>query len=318
MLLSVAVDLFIASVCAGKTNETPVAYRKKLTRMLLFLGDVELESIQAADLERFRQSLLTQQVKRRGAAVVVAPLSTWYVRGVLRMTKYLFGWLSDEKHLTMNPAGRLKLPKLPQAMPKAIDQTTFDRLLDAAASSGEVWTRARDVALLCLLRDTGGRLGGLLSACVTELDLEHSTLQVTEKGDKTRDVYFGEATGAAVRRWLDLRTSLHVRSDALFIGRYGRALSSWGVYSILRRLAKSAGIEGSRFNPHSFCHAFARDLLRAGADLSSVSQLMGHSTITVTSDYYARWLPSELQEIHGRASPGRAIRDPLLSRPKFS
>ena len=107
MLLSVAVDLFIASVCAGKANMTPDTYRKKIARLVMFLGDVQIESIQPADVERFRQSLLTQQVKRRGVRAVVAPLSPWYVRGVLRMVKYLFGWLFAEGYLTVNPAARI-------------------------------------------------------------------------------------------------------------------------------------------------------------------------------------------------------------------
>ncbi len=311
MLLSAAITLFITSVCAGKSNLTPAAYRKKLKRLVEFLGDVAVESVQPADIERFRQAMLTQQVKRRGAQVVVAPLSAWYTRGVLRMVKYLFTWLYDEGYLTVNPAARLKLPKLPQAQPKAIDQATFEKLLEAAAASGEMWARARDVAFLCLLRDTGCRLGGLLSARVSDVDIEQHRMQVVEKGERVRYVFFGEATGKAVQRWLELRASLPVRCDRLFVSRYGGALSHGAVYTMLKRLAKAAGVEGQRFNPHSFRHAFARDVLRAGADLSSVSQMMGHTTITVTSDYYARWLPDELQEIHSRTSPGREIRDPV-------
>jgi site-specific recombinase XerD len=311
MLLSTAVDLFIASVCAGKTNGTPVVYRKKLQRFTSFVGDLPVESIKPADIERFRQALLTQNVKRRGAVEIVAPLSVWYVRGNLRMVKYLFHWLSDEGHLVGNPAARLKLPQLPQAPPKAIDPDTFDKLLEAAANSGEIWARARDVAFLCLLRDTGGRLGGILGARVADVDLEHFTLSVTEKGGKQRDVFYCEATAAAVRRWLEVRKLLHVRSEALFIGRYGAALHAGGVYGILRRLARAAGVSGQRFNPHSFRHAFARDTLRAGADLSTVSQLMGHSTIAVTGDYYARWLPSELKQAHQKTAKGRAINDPM-------
>jgi integrase/recombinase XerC len=311
MLLSSAVDLFIASVCAGRLNMTPETYRKKLKRFTDFAGDVQIESIRPADVEHFRQSLLTQQVKRRGSSVVVAPLSPFYVRGVLRMVKYLFKWLNDEGYLTVNPATRLKLPKLPQVQPKAINQETFDKLLQAAAQSGEMWARARDVAFLCLLRDTGGRLGGLLSAHVSDLDLKGSRLQVTEKGDKVRDVFFGETTNKVLVRWLEVKAVLPARSDALFIGRHGAALSRSGVSSMLRRLAKAAEVEGQRYNPHSFRHAFARDALRAGADLSSVSQMMGHASVAVTGNFYARWLPSELQQIHQRTSPGKTMSDPL-------
>jgi site-specific recombinase XerD len=310
MLLSSAIDLFISSVCAGKQNETPTAYRVKLNRLLAFLGDLHIETIGAGDLERFRQALLTQSVKKRGALNVKAPLSVWYVRGVLRVVKHFFRWCADQGHLPGDIGGRLKIPKRPQVLPKAIDPAVFNKLLDAAAVGGDMWARARDVAFLCLLRDSGGRLSGLLKASIDDVDLYTCTLTVTEKG-KARVLFFHPVTRAALERWIEVRSSLPVRSVALFIGRRGDGLSRSGVYGMLRRLAERAGVEGARVNPHSFRHAFARDSLRAGADLSEVSQLMGHSTIAVTGDYYARWLPSELQEVHKLTSPGASMKDVL-------
>lgn len=309
MRVSSAINLYLASVCAGKQNETPQAYRTKLNKLMAVLDDVELETITAGDLEQFRQYLLTQPVKRRGSAWVNAPLSVWYVRGVLRVVKQFFKWCADNDHVTSDPARNLKVPQKPQVLPKAIDQVTFDKLLAAAVSSGDVWARARDVAFLCLLRDTGGRVSGLLAACVGDVDLNGGALLVTEKG-KARAVFFCAASKAALESWLQVRYTLNVASDALFIGRSGRGLRRPGVYRLLERLARLAGVEGLRHNPHSFRHAFARDSLRAGADLSQVSQMMGHSGVGVTSDYYARWLPSELQEVHKLTSPGAKIEIP--------
>lgn len=307
MQLIEAVNLFIGSVCAGKQNETPKAYKTKLRRLLVFMGDVELESVQPEDLEKFRQALLTQAIKRRGSVMVEGQLSVWYVRGLLRSVKHLFRWCAESGLLPDDRAARLKVPKSPQVLPKAIAQETFDKLLDVAGTCGDVWARARNVAFLCLLRDTGGRVSGLLSASVGDVDMEGGTISVMEKG-KARTLFFNQASWAALTSWLKVRYTLPLQSDALFVGRSGVALTRKGVYSLLNRLADAAGIEGQRFNPHSFRHAFARDSLRAGADLSQVSQLMGHSGVAVTSDYYARWLPSELKEIHERTSPGAHIK----------
>jgi site-specific recombinase XerD len=310
MLLSSAIEAFISSVCAGKRNETPKAYKTKLTRLVAFLGDVDIKTVTAADLENFRQAMLTQEFKRRGSVMVREPLSVWYIRGVLRSVVFFFRWCADDGRIKVNPALRLKIPKAPQVLPKAISQETFDKLLDAAAASGEVWARARNVAFLCLLRDTGGRVSGLLSAMVGDVDLDGGTITVTEKG-KARAVFFNRVSRAALLRWLDIRKTLELQSDALFVGREGRVLTRKGVYSLLNRLADVAGLDGQRHNPHAFRHAFARDSLRAGADLSEVSQMMGHSTIKVTGDYYARWAPSELKEVHKRTSPGVTMRDVL-------
>jgi len=310
MLLSCAIDTFIASVCAGKRNETPDAYRKKLKRLVVFLGDVQLETVQAVDLDRFRLALLTQRIKRRGNVLVIEPLSVWYIRGLLRTVKHFFRWSADEGLLPVNVADKLKVPKRPPVEPKAISQATFDKLLDAAGRCGDSWARTRNVAFLCLLRDTGGRLGGLVMARVSGLDLNASTLVVIEKGDRSRPLFLTDTTREVMRRWLDVRAEL-ARCDALFIGRRGTTLTASGARGILRRLAISAGVLGERFNPHSFRHAFARDTLRAGADLSEVSQMMGHSGIGVTGDYYARWLPNELKEVHKRTAAGRGVRDSL-------
>jgi hypothetical protein len=89
----------------------------------------------------------------------------------------------------------------------------------------------------------------------------------------------------------------------LFIGQGGQGLSRSGAEKIWNRLAEAAGVENQRHNFHSFRHAFARDSIRAGADLSHVSQLMGHSSTAITSDYYLQYTHDELQEVHARVSP---------------
>lgn len=309
MLLSVAIEAFILSACAGKRNDTPSGYRKKLNKMVAVLGDVEIESITPSDLESYRQYLLTQPVKRRGGqgnSWEDAPLSVWYIRGVLRMCRMLFKWLMDNDYLPVNPAVKVKLPKKPQMLPKAIDQSTFEKLLQAARQTGDTWARARNVCFLCLLRDTGARLSGILGITLADIDLAGGTIEITEKG-KTRQVFFNGGSKIALVQWLQVRQTFDLESTLLFVGKSGVGLSRVGGGKIIKRLAHVAGVESERCNPHSFRHAFARDTLRAGANLSQTSQLMGHSEIGVTSEYYARWLPSELKAVHQRVSPGAKI-----------
>ena len=114
-----------------------------------------------------------------------------------------------------------------------------------------------------------------------------------------------------LRLYVDLRPAYRPECDRLFLNRWGRPLGRGGVYSMLRHMAEHAKVT-DRFNPHSFRHAFARDTLRAGLDLSRVSQLMGHSSVRVTSDYYARWADCELKEDHNRCSPGRNLKLPSI------
>ena len=72
---------------------------------------------------------------------------------------------------------------------------------------------------------------------------------------------------------------------------------------MLRETAERAGLQGNRFNPHSFRHAFARDMILNGADLSQVAALMDHTDTRITSAYYARWNYKEQQQAHNKYSP---------------
>lgn len=312
MKLSTAIQRYTQSV----EGETRVAYAKKLKVLFNVLGDVDARSITPADLERFKCDLLTRRVKKNGARMVEQPLSPWYIRGVLRTARQLFRWLYDRQILRSNPAAQFKLPKEPPKNPKPIDPDTFDKLLRAATITGEEWERARNVAFLCLMRDSGGRLGGLLKAQIADLNLEAGVLVTMEKNGQTRTLLFNGATRVALRAWMEYRSQIHPRGEFLFIGGWGkslgRGLTPSAIYNMLKRLAKADGIEGQRKNPHSFRHAFARDSIMAGADLSQVSQLMGHSSIVVTADYYARYLPAELRKVHQRTSPGRQIKLPIF------
>ena len=119
--------------------------------------------------------------------------------------------------------------------------------------------------------------------------------RVREKGDKTRKVCFGEVTKIALQAWLVVRPR-DKWGDVVFVGKRG-PLTPSGVYRVLERLASTGGVEG-RFNPHSFRHALARRLLRHGADMGIVSQILGHSDMETTHRFYARWTEDELSERH--------------------
>lgn len=312
MKLSTAIQRFTA----GAEGETRLAYERKLAVLLCALGDADVHAITLDDLEQFKAQLLARREKQRGTSRVQGALSPWYVRGVLKTVCHLFRWLYDRQFIRCNPAASLRLPKEPPKIPKAIEPATFDRLLQAAAHTGESWECARNVAFLCLLRDSGGRLGGLLRAEIGDLSVAAELLVTQEKAGQLRTLLFNDATRQALGAWIEQREQIHPQDRALFIGgkgkSRGKALTRSAIYNMLRRLASVAGLEGERFNPHSFRHAFARDSIFAGADLSEVSQMMGHSTIVTTADYYARYLPMELRRVHHRTSPGRQIKLPRI------
>jgi site-specific recombinase XerD len=315
--LSPIIDQFIADVCAGKVNATPAAYRSKLSRLAHWMDANRCApcELSAEDVTSFIHSMQNQSEKRVGSKTVKGHLSPFTVHTTLRTVKHFLHWSYARGHIPLDLSG-FKIPPLPMPDPKAIDEKNVTALLLAAARLGEGWEQARNLAILYVLRDTGGRIGAILSADMDNLDLACGKLFVKEKGDKPLTLYLNPPAILALTEWLRVRPILHPRCHHLFISCRGFGLTRSGWYSVLNRLIDTADLRGhGRTNPHAFRHAFARDSLSAGEDLSKVSQTMGHSSVRVTADYYARWADGELQEAHRQFSPGAKL---IIIRPKNS
>lgn len=238
-----------------------------------------LNSITAGDLRPLWQTLAERMAPYTGYMIVVA----W---------RRLFNWCVARGHLNSNPALQLRKPPLPDEPPRTISRAAMLRMLTAAQAHSE-----RDYSILCLLIDTGARVGGLAGLRLGDLELERYRATVREKGlggnRKSRTIHLKPQSVRAVREWLEVRS---VDGRSLF------GLRESGIYQMLERTAKLARVRG-RFNPHAFRHAFARGMLENGADLATVSALMGHSDVGVTVRFYARWSDAELHRQHQRYSP---------------
>lgn len=294
------VQKFIQDVCGGKENETPVAYLTKLRYLERFLTEKGYPEVNQESVDEFRLWMLTRKSKIRGKREVEGSFSPFTIRTVLTTVRHFLRWGYEHN---LFPKIILKNISEPQPDPKPIKKNTFEALLKAAQSYGEDWERARNTALLYLLRDTGSRVGALMRIEVENLDLVHGSVIVMDKGSRYSWLFFGELSCEAIKRWLCYRPQFNPKVSNLFITNKGTLLDRKNVRQILNRLATVAGVENERHNPHAFRHAFARDTLLAGADLSQTSQLLNHSSIVTTARYYARWSKRELAVIHHKYSP---------------
>ena len=278
------------------SKETLAWYRKRLGRLVEFLGDRELETVGLDDLRAFVSVLQDQDVKwshHHFHKPVPGRLSVSTIHGYVRAVKKFYNWMMENGYIDLahNAAIRLKKPKLPRHEPKAISDEDLVSMLRTAHGWGRYATR--NFAMLVFMAETGCRVGGLVELRLGDVDLENGRALVTEKGDKTRAVFFGGEVKAALTAWLSDRAA---DGDFVFVGERGR-LTCNGVRLLLRRLARAAGVKG-RVNPHSFRHAFARRHLLNGGDIGILSDLMGHSDIKVTKEAYSIFTTSELQRKH--------------------
>ncbi len=307
MQLHEAISTFLRSMEGEASPRTIEWYKEKLRALESFLGPCEIDAIQAEDLRVWRSALLYRAEKWANhpyKPTVEAPLSPHTINGHIRAVRRFFRWLEEEGYIQNNPARKLRNIRTPDTEPKAASEKDSKRLLKAADESGE-----RDYAIVCFLIDTGARANGVVTLTLDRLDLNRRRALVIEKSQKqerARFVYFTEETANALKAWLAVRPQ--AETNHVFLNVHGKPLTLWGLYQLLKRLAQKGGVEG-RFNPHSFRHAFARRVLQQGADLATVSQLMGHSSVEVTVRYYARWADDELSKLHDRYSPLKGLLD---------
>ena len=300
MKLNSQIELFLADVCAGKTNETEQTYRTKLRQLERY---AKSKPITADLLKGFIHDLKTRKTHISGHKAVEGGLSLYTIKTIIQTTRHFCKWSYENGHMREELYKQVKVPSVPAPMPKAIHEDTFGLLIKSAQNNISVeWERARDIAMLYFLRDTGGRVGGMTNTMLPNIDLKSGEIETIEKGQHVK-LYLNEPTIEAIKIWLTFRPQLEPITDHLFTAnRSARGLTRGGVRWILNKLSARAGIT-DRHNPHAFRHAFARDFLKAGGEITQLAGLFHHSSIWVTTNYYARWNDKELRSAHAAHSP---------------
>jgi integrase/recombinase XerD len=233
----------------------------------------ELEGIEAPQVARWLRHL-----SKRG----LAPSSQ---ARALSAVRQLLQYFVRHGSLESNPAKEVSGPRAKRPLPGVLSRAEMERLLQAPelnTARGQ-----RDRAMLELLYAAGLRASELCSLRLDDLHVELRIVRPRGKGDKERLVPLGELALDALVTYLDdgrpklLKGRL---SDAVFIGYRARPLTRVGLFEIVRRCARAAGINRP-ISPHKLRHAFATHLLQGGADLRAVQQMLGHADISTTEVY---------------------------------
>lgn len=158
--------------------------------------------------------------------------------------------------------------------------------------------------MLELLYGAGLRASELVGVDLRDLDLHARSLRVVGKGEKERTVLFGRKAEAALARWLKARAAIGpsaAAGQALFLNKSGDRLSDRGLRRRLHRRVLEVGL-GRRVTPHMLRHSFATHLLDGGADLRSIQELLGHSSLSTTERYTAVSV-EHLRQVYEAAHP---------------
>lgn len=260
-----------------------VAHARAELRRPVAPGDVDHLLIRS-----FLAHLHSRGLKKASAARKLAGLRTF------------FRWLCREGVLARNPARALLSPRTERRIPTHLEESEVASLLDAPGD-GIVAVRAR--AVLELLYATGLRCAELVSLDVSEVDLEARLARVVGKGQKERVVPFGGRARDAVRAWLPLQATLSRGSEALFVNQRGGRLTDRSVRALVATRVRQVAL-ARKVSPHTLRHSFATHLLERGADLRTIQELLGHTSLSTTQRYThvnARHILEIYRKTHPRA-----------------
>jgi integrase/recombinase XerD len=289
----------------GLSRNTLEAYRSDLLQFGAWLAAAgkDARSVGHTDLAAFVATLAAGADGRPPAA------STTIQRKVACLRSF-YRHLRREEILDRDPTAELKGPPRGKRLPKVLTRDEVALLL--AQPSGESPAARRDRALLELMYACGLRASEAVGMRLEELDLDEGVLRANGKGSKERLVPVGSKAVAALAAYLALgRPQLvGIRDEShVFVNQRGQGLTRQGLYKIVQRHAKSAGL-GDKMSPHTLRHTFATHLLAGGCDLRSLQEMLGHADIA-TTQIYTHLSADRLRDVYFAAHPRASAERPV-------
>lgn len=257
-------------------------------------GDVSLPDIADADTISFR-SWLADRARRN-----LNPKSTARALSSLRT---FYKYLGRHKNIQNDAITLISSPKVPRKLSKAIETTDVADMhvaikeIDADAP----WIAARDWALVVLIFGCGLRISEALSLKNSDIVNNPTSLHIVGKGNKERIVPVLPAVNEAINKYIKIRPFGHDLNDPLFRSVRGLPMSSRMAEKVVEKLRHYLQLP-DYVTPHALRHTFATALLAGGADLRSLQELLGHSSLS-TTQLYTKVNMAEIMEAYNHAHP---------------
>lgn len=261
------------------SDKTIIAYSSDLNDFCIYLSNNQLQKDIVLDYTSYLLNIRQLQestIKRK-----------------LVVLKMFFDFLYQNKHIKQNYYQHYtfkfkKERKLPKTL--SIDEAAklISHLSDNTkkdASSFSFWKACRDLALIDLLISTGIRIEEASNISLEDIVFSEQTILIHGKGRKQRLIYIScDETWTNLLSWIKIRNNIKSNTNKIFVNRFGNQISIHGIEYIYNSVKKSCGIN-EHSTPHYLRHTFATNLLANGADLRSVQEILGHSSVTTTEIY---------------------------------
>ncbi|PIO83394.1 tyrosine recombinase XerC [Loigolactobacillus backii] len=274
-------DLFIQYLEVDRrySPETIKAYKEDILAFIDFLksngGVTSLKAIKLFDVRTYLSHLYEVKYSRNSVSRKISSLRSFY------------NYLVRNDLVADNPFATVQLKRHNAHLPQFFYEKEMTALFDAA--KGDQPLDLRNSALLEVLYATGIRVSECVNLTLANVDFDLGMMLIHGKGNKDRYVPFGQFAAMALDSYLtDCRTPLmakyHIEHDYVFVNHYGKKLTAAGIEYILNQIIKKSSLTAD-IHPHMLRHTFATHLLNNGADLRTVQELLGHSSLSTTQIY---------------------------------
>lgn len=274
------------------------AYLADLESMLTHINQMGVTEFSSLELDHLRSWLANLQIK--GAA------RSSITRRVVSIRAFTY-WGAKHGWLIRDIGRDLIAPKPERSLPEILDINSAAEVLkylEQRAGEEETPSTLRDLAIVELLYGSGIRVSELVGVDLQDIDRERFTLRVIGKGNRERVVPIGIPAMRAIDSWLTKgRPSFAKNSSgsALFIGTRGKRIDPRVVRDIVYEATQAIGRD-IKLGPHALRHSAATHLLEGGADLRTVQEILGHSSLS-TTQIYTHVTEERLKRAYEQAHP---------------
>ena len=289
--------LGVKSALEGSSSNTLVAYRRDVLDFLSFLtihsgnknGASQLDSI---DQVSMRSWIAENRRSGKTSRSIARQLSS---------VKSFYKWFAKRRGIDPTMVLITKAPKFQKKLPRALSKEAAKEISQSIdLTDNEPWVIARDTAVILLLYGCGLRISEALSLKYSEMPLA-DTLRIQGKGDKFRIIPILQIAREAVENYLNTLPFTLNGNDNIFRGVRGGSLNPRSIQLVMKLIREKLGI-ASNATPHSLRHSFATHLLTSGADLRSIQELLGHSSLS-TTQIYTSVDSSRLMDVYSKTHP---------------
>ena len=269
------IEEFLAYLQIDKkySPNTIVSYQESLKPFLIYFNNQIIRALSHHDINAYLQEIgKSKQVNS--------------ITHDISCLKSFYKYLLLQKKIENNPMELVVRPKLPKHLPKVLSIEEITKLLEMPLEPNNHFSY-RNKAMLELMYASGTRVSELIHLKLHDIDTSNAMVRIWGKGSKERMIPLGDYATKALEEYILFHRNFLLKQkncDTLFLNNHGKELTRQGFFKILKEIAKKQGIE-TAFSPHTLRHSFATHLLSHGADLRSIQELLGHSSITTTQIY---------------------------------